>query len=130
IERCHVEGQSMGGWVATRLALRAPERVKSLILSTPMGVGEDAVEGGSYRRRLAAVHDTQLDTLQSLSHETVRARMTTLFADPTALDEELVETRLAIYTQPGRRESLHLIANQYFPSLLDPAHPAPVRIEE
>lgn len=37
IENCHVVGFSMGGWIASTLAARHPERVRRLILVAPAG---------------------------------------------------------------------------------------------
>src|SRR2546427_12796339 len=37
IERAHVEGQSLGGWVVMLFALAHPERLSKLIVTTPMG---------------------------------------------------------------------------------------------
>ncbi|MFI5267492.1 MAG: alpha/beta fold hydrolase [Chloroflexota bacterium] len=38
LERVHVVGESLGGWVAAELAALAPERVRSLTLIAPMGL--------------------------------------------------------------------------------------------
>src|SRR5690606_4391718 len=47
IERFHVEGQSLGGWVAMRLAMAHPDRVQRVILTTTMGYQPEAgsIEG-------------------------------------------------------------------------------------
>lgn len=37
IESCHVIGFSMGGWIASTLAARHPERVRKLVLVAPAG---------------------------------------------------------------------------------------------
>jgi len=38
LERVHLVGESLGGWVAAELAALAPERVRSLTLIAPMGL--------------------------------------------------------------------------------------------
>ena len=38
IESAHIEGESMGGWVAVSLALKHPERVRKLVLNTIAGL--------------------------------------------------------------------------------------------
>lgn len=35
IDRAHISGESLGGWVALKFAARHPERVASLVLNTP-----------------------------------------------------------------------------------------------
>ena len=42
LERAHIEGQSLGGWVAMRFALAHPSRVRKLVITTPMGYRPDA----------------------------------------------------------------------------------------
>ena len=37
MERAHVSGESLGGWVAARLALKYPERLERLVLNTTGG---------------------------------------------------------------------------------------------
>jgi pimeloyl-ACP methyl ester carboxylesterase len=44
IDRAHLVGQSMGGWAVVGFALRAPERVRSLVLADTIGgIMNDAV---------------------------------------------------------------------------------------
>ena len=38
LDRTHIEGQSLGGWVAAQFAARHPARVDKLVLVTPMGI--------------------------------------------------------------------------------------------
>src|SRR5262245_25206073 len=38
IESAHIEGESMGGWVAVWLALHHPDRVRKLVLNTIAGL--------------------------------------------------------------------------------------------
>ena len=64
IERFHIAGHSMGGAVATLIAMRAPERVASLTLLAPGGFGpeiaHDVLRGwGAAAQRLAIARALQ-----------------------------------------------------------------------
>src|SRR5580693_5713089 len=41
VERAHISGESLGGWVATRVAIDHPERVDRLVLNTTGGSQAD-----------------------------------------------------------------------------------------
>jgi len=112
LPNAHIEGQSMGGWVATRLALAAPERVLSLVLTTPMGLHARGDEPDAARMR--RVLDTQLSALAELDHASIRRRMSTLFADESCLDDEIVDLRCRIYADPETNAALRAVAERYF----------------
>ncbi|MDF1480383.1 alpha/beta fold hydrolase [Leifsonia sp. H3M29-4] len=112
IPTCFIEGQSMGGWVATELALRYPERVRALVLTTPMGLR--AWSEGPDASRLAAVLRSQLLALDTVTTEQTRQRMTSLFADPAVLDDEIVELRTRIFSDPESNRALRAVAEKYF----------------
>lgn len=113
VQACHIEGQSMGGWVATRLAIDRPDLVRSLVLTTPMGLDAGAAPkldaDGS-----AADLAKQMRALDEPSTTNLRARMRGLFADDAALDDDIVELRRAIYTRPATNAALRAVAESYF----------------
>ncbi|MFD1238061.1 alpha/beta fold hydrolase [Pseudonocardia benzenivorans] len=112
IGRCHLIGQSLGGWVATTLALRHPERVSGLVLTTPMGL--DATDTPPDPAALAPVLKAQLAALDQLDLERVRERMQSLFADPGRnLDDEITRLRLALYSDPVVNHALREVALAY-----------------
>lgn len=101
IERAAFDAQSMGGWVAMRLALAHPDRVAALVLTTTQGYQPDtgAVPGyvepdwsQNLPSTLAALHDANFDT--------VRTRMARILADPSRLTDEAIAVRMAIYARP------------------------------
>jgi 2-hydroxy-6-oxonona-2,4-dienedioate hydrolase len=94
IERAHLSGESIGGWVAAWTAAHHPDRVGRLILNTPGNITNKP-------QVMAAVRDSSLKAVREASPETVRARVEWLFHDTTMVTDELVALRLAIYTQPG-----------------------------
>jgi 2-hydroxy-6-oxonona-2,4-dienedioate hydrolase len=94
IEKAHISGESLGGWVAAWLAIYHPERVDKLVLNTAGGLGSNPeVMERLKRLSLAAVTDP--------TRETVRKRLEWLMYDPKSVTDELVELRYQIYIQPG-----------------------------
>jgi pimeloyl-ACP methyl ester carboxylesterase len=115
IERAHVEGESLGGWVALWLALHHPERVGKLILNTTAGIryapgtiNERPEEGSQLlrSRSIAAINDP--------NPETIRKRLEWLMASPDRVTDELVELRTRIYSEPETRRALtDVFANSF-----------------
>ncbi len=90
----HISGESLGGWVAARFALKYPERVERLALNTTGGATMiPAVMEKIKTATRAAVHNPTWDT--------VRARLEWLMADPKVVTDDLIACRKAIYEQPG-----------------------------
>jgi pimeloyl-ACP methyl ester carboxylesterase len=112
IDRAIIEGQSMGGWVAGRIASTRPELVEALILTTPMGLNPKGTAIDV--ERLGTVRRHQLTALDSLTPEATRRRMEGLFLDPTMLDAEIVELRTKLYANPDLNRSLRWVAERYF----------------
>jgi len=52
IERAHLSGESLGGWVSGFLAVKYPERVGKLMLNTAGGVPIVSVKGRAYMDNL------------------------------------------------------------------------------
>jgi 2-hydroxy-6-oxonona-2,4-dienedioate hydrolase len=94
IERANISGESLGGWVAAQFALDHPERVAKIALNTAGGLTADPV----VMERLKSL---SLAAVENLSRETVRKRLEWLMYDPQNVTEELIDTRYAIYAQPG-----------------------------
>lgn len=113
VERAHLSGESLGGWVAAWTAAHHPERVDRLVLNTPGNItNKPAV--------LEAVKASSLKAAREASPETVRARVEWLFHDTSFVTDELVALRLAIYTQPGFARAMENIV-----ALQDWEHRAP-----
>lgn len=94
LARIHVHGESLGGWIAARFAIDHPERTATLTLNTAGGLNTDP----KVMERVKAV---TMKAVAEASPETVRARLEWLMNDPARVTDDLVELRLAIYTQPG-----------------------------
>jgi pimeloyl-ACP methyl ester carboxylesterase len=78
--RAHVAGNSMGGAVAFMTAVTAPERVSSLVLVAPGGLGRDiapflracAIPGFALLARLPHRRDAAHDVLRTCFHDPAR----------------------------------------------------------
>ena len=113
VEKAHIEGESLGGWVAMSTALRYPDRVGKIILNTTAGVRWEPgvvkidMAGGS-----DALTQRSLAALESPSKETIRRRLEWLMAAPDRVTDELVDLRYALYTRPDVNAALRkVIAN-------------------
>lgn len=94
IQKAHLSGESLGGWVAAWAAAFHPERVDRLVLNTPGNIT-------SKPEVMARIKELSLKAVREASYETVRQRLEYLFYDKTLVTDELVRVRLAIYTQPA-----------------------------
>jgi 2-hydroxy-6-oxonona-2,4-dienedioate hydrolase len=110
--RAHISGESLGGWVAARFALKYPDAVDRLALNTTGGATMiPAVMEKIKQSTRAAV--------QNPTWETVKARLAWLMADPTVVTDDLIACRKAIYEQPGFVDALeHILVLQEPPTRL------------
>lgn len=99
IDKAHFSGESLGGWVAARLAIDHPDRVERLVLNTAGGSQADPVV---------------MDRLKTLSMRAatdptwdfIKARVEWLMADKAKAYDDLIATRQAIYSQPGMEQAM------------------------
>jgi 2-hydroxy-6-oxonona-2,4-dienedioate hydrolase len=106
IERAHLSGESLGGWVAVKFAARHPERVGRLILNTPGGT----MATPEVMERIRSLSQAAAD---DPSEERIRARLEWLMADPATVTDELVEIRQGVYSRPGFADSMrHILCLQ------------------
>jgi 2-hydroxy-6-oxonona-2,4-dienedioate hydrolase len=94
VERAHVSGESLGGWVAVKLAVAHPERVAKLVLNTCGGRTADTAA-------LDRLRTLSLKAAAEPTRENVRKRLEWLMHDPRTVTDDLVESRYRIYSQPG-----------------------------
>jgi 2-hydroxy-6-oxonona-2,4-dienedioate hydrolase len=93
IEKAHIGGESLGGWVGGRAAIDNPDRIASLQLLCAGGTvaNPEVMERIRTSTRVAVSTDDV---------ELTRKRMRLLMHDPVNATEELVAVRHAIYHQP------------------------------
>jgi 2-hydroxy-6-oxonona-2,4-dienedioate hydrolase len=99
IERAHLSGESLGGWVAAWTAAYHPDRVNRIVLNTP---GNIANKPEVMERLKASTTAAVTDP----SDANVRRRVEWLFHDKSMVTDELVRLRQAVYTRPGFRKAI------------------------
>lgn len=101
IERAHLAGESLGGWVAGWLASEHPERVASLQL----------IAAGGTKANPAIMERIKTSTTEAVMKDDValtRKRLELLMFDPAKdVSDELVQVRHAIYHRPEFVANLH-----------------------
>ncbi|NMH99655.1 alpha/beta fold hydrolase [Pseudonocardia acidicola] len=106
IERAHLSGESLGGWVAVKFAAAHPGRTGRLVLNTPGGT----MARPEVMERIRGLSQAAAD---DPSEERIRARLEWLMADPKTVTDELVAIRRTIYARPGFAESMrHILCLQ------------------
>ncbi|MDX8498903.1 alpha/beta fold hydrolase [Mesorhizobium sp. VK4C] len=96
--KLHLVGHSMGGAIATLMALADPERVASLTLLAPGGFGPEI--NGSLLRRYAAADD----------RNEIRACLAAMSGPGSMPPEHVVEALLRMRERPGQLQTLVDIA--------------------
>jgi len=97
VDRVHVAGFSMGGAIATLMALRAPARVASLTLLAPGGFGPE-------------INGPLLDRFAVADRDDLRAAMNEMSAPGFETLTRDVAATAAVHGAPGQRDRLVEIA--------------------
>ena len=106
IASAHLNGESLGGWVAVKFAAAHPGRVGKLVLNTPGGT----MARPEVMERIRSLSQAAAD---GPSDERIRARLEWLMADPATVTDELVAIRRTIYSRPGFADSMrHILCLQ------------------
>ncbi|MFK4754697.1 alpha/beta fold hydrolase [Oceanobacter antarcticus] len=109
IQKAHISGESLGGWVAGMFATRYPERTLRLILNTAGGIPVVTEKGRQDIRDLDDLNRKNFGKAPTV--DSVRERMQWLIHESNwgLLDDELIGSRLAIYTRPEFQQSAPLV---------------------
>jgi 2-hydroxy-6-oxonona-2,4-dienedioate hydrolase len=106
VDVVHLNGESLGGWIAVKYAARHPDRTNRLVLNTPGGTMARA----DVMERIRALSQAAAD---DPGEATIRARLEWLMADPSSVTAELVSLRREIYSQPSFARSMrHILCLQ------------------
>ena len=100
--RAHVSGESLGGWVAAWVALHHPDRVDRLVLNTAGG-------WTAHPEVMERIKRLSMEAVRDPSPARIRSRLEFLMHDTSKVNDDLVETRRAIYAQPGYVETMERI---------------------
>lgn len=95
-------GESLGGWVATYLAVHHPDVVERLVLNTSGG-------WTAHPEVMARLKKLSNEAASDPSWERIKARLEFLMCDKSMVSDDLIETRRAIYAQPGFAETMKQI---------------------
>src|SRR6516165_8433920 len=113
LERAHLSGESLGGWVSGFFASQYPERVITLMLNTAGGVPIVSAKGRADMENLMALSKKAGGVP---TFESVKARLGWLMHPDNhhLIDDELVKLRLHFYTLPESRDVAPMV-NQILP---------------
>ena len=103
IAACHLLGHSMGGGVALAISAAQPERVLSLTLLAPVGLGTE-IDGEFIDGLIGAESEAAL-----------KLSLSRLFHDPAALTASFVATAFKQLQAPGRAAALTGMAKHLMP---------------
>lgn len=101
-ERAHITGESLGGWVATYLAVHRPEVVDHLVLNTAGG-------WTAHPEVMARLKSLSNQAAEDPSWERIKTRLEFLMCDKSTVSDDLIETRRSIYSQPGFADTMKRI---------------------
>ncbi len=113
IQRAHISGELLGGWVSGKFAVRYPERVLRVVLNTAAGMPIVSEKGKQDLANLVEL--SKKSAGQAPTYESVLARMKWLMHEKNwpLLTEELVQTRLNIYNNPEALKATALVQKQF-----------------
>tara|TARA_B110001454_G_scaffold215106_1_gene235957 strand:- start:2851 stop:3720 length:870 start_codon:yes stop_codon:yes gene_type:complete len=101
-DKAHISGESLGGWVAAWVALHHPEKVERLVLNTSGG-------WTAHPEVMDRIKRLSMESVRDPSPERIRARLEFLMHDVSKVNDDLVETRRAIYAQPNYAEVMEQV---------------------
>ncbi|MCX5517883.1 alpha/beta fold hydrolase [Kaistia defluvii] len=115
--KVHLVGHSLGGALALRLAHRAPDRVRSIVLIAPAGLGRGI--DGDFTAGLARLEEP----------DPALALLQRLVARPRLINKAMALHVLAHLDRPGRRQALSALAEN-LPAIEEMVQPAIAAIRQ
>jgi 2-hydroxy-6-oxonona-2,4-dienedioate hydrolase len=97
-----ISGESLGGWVASWIAAEHPSAVSKLVLNTAGG-------WTAHPEIMARLKRLSNEAASDPTPERIRERLRWLMFDKSLVSDDLIETRRAIYAQPGYARTMERI---------------------
>jgi 2-hydroxy-6-oxonona-2,4-dienedioate hydrolase len=101
-DKAHISGESLGGWVAGHLAVHHPQAVDRMVLNTAGG-------WTAHPEVMERIRKLSMEAVNDPNPVRIRSRLEFLMHDKSKVNDDLVETRRAIYAQPGFAETMDRI---------------------
>ncbi|MCT8973955.1 alpha/beta fold hydrolase [Microbaculum marinisediminis] len=101
-DKAHISGESLGGWVAAWIAIHHPEMVERLVLNTSGG-------WTAHPEVMKRIHRLSMEAVRDPNYDRIRERLEFLMHDKAHVNDDLVEARRAIYSQPGYVETMERV---------------------
>ncbi|MBV1901371.1 MAG: alpha/beta hydrolase [Kordiimonadaceae bacterium] len=101
-EKALISGESLGGWVSAYIGVHHPEVVEKLVLNTAGG-------WTAHPEVMTRIKTLSMQAVNDPSWERIQARLEFLMYDNSMVCDDLIETRRAIYSQPGFAASMERI---------------------
>lgn len=101
-EKAYISGESLGGWVSAYIGVHHPEVVEKLVLNTAGG-------WTAHPEVMARIKTLSMQAVNDPSWARIQARLEFLMYDNSMVCDDLIETRRAIYSQPGFAASMERI---------------------
>jgi 2-hydroxy-6-oxonona-2,4-dienedioate hydrolase len=99
IEKAHISGESLGGWVAARFALLHPDRLDKLVLNSTWG----SVDQPEAMTQFGQLFQRAVD---NPNWDFVKAMQDWSLADPERVTDDFVAIRQAIYSSAGFEQAM------------------------
>ncbi len=108
LESASLSGESLGGWVASHVALAHPHRINKLVLNT---AGGDKIDMDA----LARIRELSQLAVNDPSWERLKTRLQWLMHHKHLVHDDLVRSRQMIYEQPEMTQSMRHILSMHTP---------------
>ena len=108
LKTASLSGESLGGWVASHVAIAHPQRIEKLVLNT---AGGDKIDFTA----LARIVDLSLQAVDDPSWERLETRLRWLMHRKDLVHDDLVRSRQAIYEKPEMKASMRHILTMHTP---------------